>query len=191
MAGFASLAIAVVLCVSPAAFAAGSTERALHDLDRGIDAFRAGHYEDAKAAFERARRLEPTRANAYRWLGFTEVKLGDCTQALIDFETFLRAVPATDERVTEVIRQRSECQAPERPATPAPAAAVTPATTSIAPSAPRAHESIARKWWLWTLVGVVAAGAATGIALGVVYSRPHETALPGLVCDASGCRMAP
>lgn len=35
-----------------------------------------------------------------------------------------------------------------------------------------------RRWWLWTLVGVAAAGAATGIALGTTYGRAGEAPLP-------------
>jgi hypothetical protein len=32
--------------------------------------------------------------------------------------------------------------------------------------------SVAKKWWFWTITGVVVAGAAVGAGLGYYYSQP-------------------
>jgi tetratricopeptide (TPR) repeat protein len=59
--------------------------------------------------------------------------------------------------------------------TPAPVV-VTPATETTIARKPQ-KKSVARSWWLWTVVGVVAAGAATGIAVGVTQGTRTETSL--------------
>src|SRR5207244_3121477 len=100
--------------------AEGRDEAALQHLDVGVAAYRAGEYATARREFEAARKLVPDKANPYRWLGLTSVQLGDCTRALLDFETFLKLVPREDERVPEVIRLRDECQRAPR-AQPPPA----------------------------------------------------------------------
>ena len=64
-------------------------------------------------------------------------------------------------------------------AQPKPAMALAPQ-----PAASPEHRPVYKKWWFWTVVGVVAAGAATGIAVGVVGSRAPEDLL-GSVSPAS------
>ncbi len=72
----------------------------------------------------------------------------------------------------------------------APPAAHASAPTAATPSTMQAplvatksaeHEGRAtpvyKKWWLWTIVGVVAAGAAVGIAVGVTQSSTSEPTL--------------
>jgi tetratricopeptide (TPR) repeat protein len=41
-----------------------------------------------------------------------------------------------------------------------------------------APPSLARRWWLWTVVVAVAGAAAAGIALGVIYGQPQPKQIP-------------
>ena len=157
---------------------------ALKQIDHGVDAFRAGDYATAKRAFEAAQRLVPSGANAYRWLGLTEVQLADCTRALIDFDRFLQLVPASDERVPEVIRLRNQCLQP------APAR-VEVVLTAPAPAPAPPPKPLYRRWWLWTTLGVVVAAGVAGVTLGVVLGGAHESRLPPISCAPStGCKGA-
>lgn len=150
---------------------------ALATIDRGIDAYRAGDFPTARRTFEAAQKLAPGKANPYRWLGLTAVALGDCSRAVIDFDSFLQMVPASDERVAEVHRLRNQCLTKvdlTRPAAPTPP-----------PPPPR---PVHRRWWFWTALGAGAAVIATGVTLGVVLTRPSDARLPAIVCTPmSGC----
>jgi tetratricopeptide (TPR) repeat protein len=181
-------AMAVALLGAPAHAGEDRADEALRHLDVGIAAYRAGELQHARDEFEAARRLVPDKPNPYRWLGMTYVQLGDCTQALLAFETFLKSVPPGDERVPDVTRLRDQCQRPVTP--PAAPAIVAPAVVAPAPPPAPSKKPLVRRWWLWTAVGGVAAVAAAGITLGVVLGTPHETRLPALVCGTTGCAPA-
>jgi hypothetical protein len=88
-----------------------AADLALAHLDRGVAAFRAGDFAHAHVELKAAQRLAPDRPNPYRWLAMTEVELGDCRSALVNVESFLSRVPATDPRVAELLAVRSRCTA--------------------------------------------------------------------------------
>ena len=184
----AAMAVALLWGV-PARAAEDRDSAALQHLDTGVAAYRAGDYTAALREFEAARRLVPDKANPYRWLGLTYVQLGDCTQALLAFETFLKRVPPDDERIAEVIARRDACERAPKP-TPSPQAPslLTPAAPLVAtPPPPSARKPLARRWWFWTALGGAAAVTAAGITLGIVLGTPHETRLPPIVCGTTGC----
>lgn len=52
------------------------------------------------------------------------------------------------------------------PPAPTPTAATTITATASAPTAPR-PTPVYKKWWLWTIVGVVAVGAGVGLGVGL------------------------
>jgi tetratricopeptide (TPR) repeat protein len=63
---------------------------------------------------------------------------------------------------------------------PVPAPAAAPVAIAAAPAADSApaHTPVYKKWWLWTAVGVVAAGVAVGVGVGVgTRSSDPSTAL--------------
>jgi tetratricopeptide (TPR) repeat protein len=202
--------IAVALLAAPAAAGEDRDAAALHHLDVGVAAYRAGDYAAARREFDAARRLVPDKANPYRWLGLADAQLGDCAQALLELETFLKRVPADDERVPEVTRRRDQCQRPPGPPPVAAPSSVTPPSSALAPAsalapsttppsaavAPPSSEAatrrpLARRWWFWTALGGAAAIAATGVTLGIVLATPHESRLPPIVCGTTGCASAP
>jgi PEGA domain len=82
---------------------------ALSHLERGVAAYRAGDFAHAHVELTAAQRLAPDRANPYRWLAWTESKLGDCRSALVRVESFLSRVPAADPRVAEMLEVRRQC----------------------------------------------------------------------------------
>jgi hypothetical protein len=190
----AALIVLAGLIAAPARGAASPTEatdaEALRRIDAGIDAFRKGDLAVARREFEAARQLAPSRANAYRWLGLTEVKLGDCNQALLDFEMFLKLVPANDDRVPEVLRARHVCEqpgpAPSTPPAPVPSPTL---VTSTPPPPPSASRPITHRWWFWTSLGAAAVAVGVGVGVGVALA-PHESRFAPITCDATGCRSA-
>ncbi len=67
--------------------------------------------------------------------------------------------------------------APPALATPAAPVAPSPPITAIAPAERHASQPTYKKWWVWTLVGVAAVGAATAVGIGVYASGPDVTGL--------------
>jgi hypothetical protein len=82
---------------------------------------------------------------------------------------------------------------PQSPAPAPPAAAATSAAV-IAPSpadtsaASATRSPIYKRWWLWTIVGVAAAGAAVGLGVGLTQ-RSFSSTLPDLVIGKSAVRF--
>lgn len=205
----AQLAAAVVRA-DPAPPAGGTAEnRALVHLDRGVAAYRTGDYRRAHDELLEASHLAPDRPNPYRWLALTEVALGDCPSALVNIESFLSRVPASDPRVAELRSLRERCLRSVRPGEPrpgeprpgvaalpavpppvAPAASAPPLTSAplASPASPTsdapADTPLIRRWWFWTAIGAVAVTAA-GVTYGLTREGPSR--LPVVICDAAGC----
>lgn len=97
------------------------------------------------------------------------------------FETVRVEIPAAqlaaafDTRacsMSHVVIRGPEASAPAPAPTPRPDPAVV-AMTPTAPATPQdGGTELYEQWWLWALVGVVVAGAAVGVTLGVVLSQP-------------------
>jgi hypothetical protein len=65
---------------------------------------------------------------------------------------------------------------PPEPSTP-PAPVVAPAPTAPPPPTHAERPTpVYKKWWLWTIVGVVVAGAAVGLGVGLGLPPEHATA---------------
>jgi hypothetical protein len=61
---------------------------------------------------------------------------------------------------------------------PPPPSSSTATSTSVTATAPPRHTPVYKKWWLWTIVGVVAVGA--GVGLGVGLSSSSTRSYPGV-----------
>jgi len=167
---FAALAL-----LAPATASADRVEsEALGHLDRGVAAYRLADYPTARRELDAAIDLVPDRANPYRWRALTELAQHDCTNAIIDIESFLSRVPADDDRIAELATARDRCVATAK-VTLAP----------LPPPPPPRHEpALYEHWWFWTAVGAVALTGA-GVAYGV--TRHDETTLPVVHCSDTGC----
>ena len=150
---------------------------ALHHLDRGVAAYRAGDYAVAEHELHTAQALVPEKPNPYRWLALTESALGECQQALVDIESFLSRIPADDPRVAEMVQLREHCVVDLH------AQHAQPAQPPAAP--PPESTPITHRWWLWTAVGVVA--VAAGVTTYAVVHDPGPSTLPAITCGTTGC----
>ncbi|MDB4967740.1 MAG: hypothetical protein JWN44_3429 [Myxococcales bacterium] len=66
------------------------------------------------------------------------------------------------------------------PANAAPMAA-SPPTNVLTARPPARRQPVYKRWWLWTIVGVAAAGAATGIAVALTSQRTESSLMPIMV----------
>ena len=83
----------------------------------------------------------------------------------------------------------SEPAPPPAVATPEPPAASTPSPAAPAPrTAARDTQPVYKRWWLWTVVGVAAAGAAVGLGVGLTQ-HPFNSTLPDLVVGNAAVRF--
>jgi tetratricopeptide (TPR) repeat protein len=163
-----------------AAFRAGSQHYNLGEFQQALDSFREAYrnYEDPSFLFNIAQ---------------CERQLGHKRAAVREYRAYLNNSENADNResvrqtITQLEReiaaedQRAAAAAATAQATkPAPEAAVVvpkptlePTSETLTASAPPPFERkpAYKKWWVWTIVGgVVAAGAATGLALAM--TRP-------------------
>jgi tetratricopeptide (TPR) repeat protein len=166
--------------------------------EQALSQYDAGRYDDALAGFQAAyaRRQMP-------WLliniGRAVQRLGRPQEAINYYERYKKAEPNIDpeaeKRVNKYIEQARALleQTPEQPnlpippkpePTPPPTGTLTasPSPTAPTPPPPPATKPIYKKWWFWTIIGVVAAGAVAGGVAGGLASQkkpPAEPFLPG------------
>ena len=164
------IAAALVLAASSSRADSGDAV-ALDHLDKGIAAYRLGDYGTAHRELGLAQELAPDRPNPYRWLALTEIKQGDCRDALVHIEAFLSRVPVGDPRVAEMVAERQQCVHEAEPAPP--------------PPPPAEARPVYRRWWFWTAVGVVAV-ASVGVTIAVTHGS-DESMLPTIRCNPAGC----
>jgi len=145
---------------------------ALDHLDRGIAAYRLGDYPTAHRELGLAQELAPDHPNPYRWLALTEIKQGDCRDALVHIEAFMSRVPVGDARVPEMVAARQQCVQEAQP-------------VALAPAPPPEPTPVYHRWWFWTAVGVVAV-AAVGVTIAATHGGDEST-LPPIKCSPGGC----
>jgi hypothetical protein len=109
-----ALLASALLMMCASAHADNSSE-ALQLLDSGISQFQAGKLEAARDAFLKARDLVPDKANPHRWLGLVYARMGKCSQAVWELESFIRRVPPNDPRTVEAATLRDRCKAELKP----------------------------------------------------------------------------
>jgi tetratricopeptide (TPR) repeat protein len=156
--------VAAVLLLLGAARGARADEAtvAREHFRQGTKLYDLGQYLGAAKEYEAAFRAvdDPSLlfniGQAYR-LG------GDAASAVRAYRAFLRRLPDSLERPEveariAALNQQIEQQKRESSGR---AGAAAPSLTAEAP-ATREHTPLFKKWWLWTAVGVVAAGAVVG-----------------------------
>ena len=167
-----------------AAYADGTRYYDLNRFDLALEAFQRAYwnYEDPAFLYN--------IAQCHR-------QLRHKSDAIAFYRSYLRKLPDAPNR-TEVQRLIGDLEAaiavekttatspPQETLAPAatatPAAQAAPANAVTAEHTPPPRRSIARRWWFWTALGVVVAGAATGIAVGVTQSGRTEPSLTTAHC---------
>ncbi len=156
----------------------------------------AGRYDDALVGFQAAyaRRQMP-------WLliniGRTVQRLGRPQEAINYYERYKKAEPNIDaeaegrinkfiEQARALLEQTPEQQnlptpPPPNP-TPEPTVAAAPPPINLNPVPPPADQPaskpVYKKWWFWTIVGVVVAGGVAGAVAGVALGQKSPPAEP-------------
>lgn len=187
--------LATMLLVSIPARAESPAEReAREHYTSGQKLFDQARYADALAEFQQSYALSKYPALIYK-MALCQDQLGRSAEALESYESYLKADPETSRRagVEERIAKLRETLHPsaawppggaakeptssQQPssssATSSPAAQQQSSSSSSAEVSKPASKStpLYKKWWLWTIVGVVAVGAAVGIGVGVTASQ--------------------
>lgn len=188
---FASLVVAVSLCavghaedkqVARAAFAEGQRRYDLNEFNAALAAFKQAYlaYEEPVFLFN--------IAQCYR-------QLGDKGEAIKFYRSYLRKVPDAPNRddvkslvstlENEVASAKAAAPPPTTPILAAPPPSLIPppqptgltaVSTSVRSDA--RPKPLYKRWWLWTIVGAAAAGAATGVAVAVTSRRSEPSLMP-------------
>jgi tetratricopeptide (TPR) repeat protein len=159
-----------------AAYAEGTKYYDLNQFEPALKAFEKAYWNYEEPAFLF------NIAQCYR-------QLDKKPEALKFYRSYLRKVPEAPNRaeVERLIASLEEAIGRERATRPPPkvapepavakpeAAAASPAAVTLRKAPPPERTPVYKKWWLWTVVGVVAAGAAAGIAVGVTQSQQTQT----------------
>ncbi len=175
-----------------AAFRSGSQHYNLGEFQQALDAFKEAYrnYEDPSFLFNIAQ---------------CERQLGHKREAVREYRAYLnnsdnapnrdsvrqvigqleREIAADDERAaTEAAKANAgQSAAPAASEAPKPATIGEPGATTLTASAPPPAERkpAYKKWWVWTIVGgVVAAGAAAGLAVALTRTGPAPTVTTSL-----------
>ena len=132
--------------------------------------FDQARYEEAVAEFQKSYELSRYPAILHK-IALSYDQLGNLDQAIDYYQRYLDADPKSERRsgiearIAKLEELKEQKQPPPAP-TP-PAATVVPTATAVtAAPAPR-RTPVYKKWWLWTIVGVAAAGLAVGLGVGL------------------------
>lgn len=191
----AGIFVAILLLAGASAYAkhpdAEKSEARRH-YDAGLAHFNLREYPQAIDEFQAAYRLLPDPVFLYN-LGQAYRLSNDAEQALYFYRTYIRMAPDSanrgevDERIATLEKLIADKRNAERPpdhtiaptdnpnpaqATPATTAAASPATSnevarSSTPIEPRDRKPVYKRWWFWTIGGVIVAGAAVGLGVGL------------------------
>jgi len=166
----------------------------------GAQHYKLGEFAEALASFKEAYRKFEDPTLLFN-IAQSQRQLNQKAEAVRTYKAYLNDVPSAPNRdevlrtvatLEEAIkRDREATQVPPQgtlpapespgearpaPAAPAPAVAAPappPAATASAPApAPAKSTPVYKKWWLWTIVGVVVAGAAVGLGVGLTAGGP-------------------
>ena len=154
--------------------------------------YNLGEFAEALKDFKEAYRNYEDPSFLFN-IGQCERQLGHKQEAVRAYRAYLRnagEVPNRDE-VTKIVAMLDKAIADEASARRQPSQETLPPTgetnralepqpqaTTLTASAPppAAKTPVYKKWWLWTAVGVVAAGAAVGLGVGLTRTPAAPTA---------------
>lgn len=185
-------AVIAILALSGVAHADPASAAMRDHYNRGSTLFDLGRFGEAAREFEAAYEAKNDPALLYN-IGQAYRADHDYAKALVAYRAFLRKSddqsrrPEVETRIEELQQLVNEQNAKGRSPAPASAPDAPPESASVAPrqtpglelrsGAPaKTREPMYKKWWVWTIVGVAAAGAATGVALALTI--PKDAAIP-------------
>ncbi|HZS40562.1 MAG TPA: hypothetical protein VFF06_27205 [Polyangia bacterium] len=167
--------------------------------ERGLAHYNLREYLNAIDEFQSAYRYKPDPVFLYN-LGQAHRLANDPEHALYFYRAYLRNLPDAENRaeveqrivdLERLQRDRATIAKPPdqtialkpavaKPAEPPPAAPVVLETTPRAP-APAPSKPVYERWWFWTVGGVVVAGAAVGLGVGLTQrGSNHPPSYPGV-----------
>jgi tetratricopeptide (TPR) repeat protein len=163
--------IAAFLLLSTTALAESPVEKEARErYSAAQKLFDQARYEEAAAEFQKSYELSRYPAILHK-IALSYDQLGNLDKAIEFYQKYLDADPKSERRagIEARIAKLKEQQQPAPSPTPTapPAAVVAPQATAVtAAPAPR-KTPVYKKWWLWTIVGVAAAGLAVGLGVGL------------------------
>lgn len=190
----AALLVWLVSAVPRSATAADDIAAAREHYSNGKRAYDVGHFAEAAHEYELAYQAKDDPAFLFN-LGQASRLAGNYSKAVIAYRAYLRNVPDSPDRDQVELRikemeavLRAQAKTAEGPpqgivgpltkasaTTTSTGGAATPTAAASVDIVANANVSrpstpLYKRWWLWTAIGVVAAGAAAGIAVGVTRS---------------------
>ena len=180
----AALACFLLLSGSAQAQTAGPT-KAESEFDQQLQMaaahYEQGRYQDSILALQNAYELQPLPrllcniGQAYR-------KLGNHRAAVAQYEPCLKSDPEIDlayrAEVDNYISERrqtwaakSRAGATESPKAGSGTPPVDKGAVTQPCSSPTAQTPVYKKWWLWSIVGLVVAGGAVGLGVGLTQRQ--------------------
>lgn len=151
-----------------------ATRAAKRHFDRGQKLFTLGKFDEALDEYQKAFDASPIPDFLYN-IGQCHRNLGNYEQAIFSFKRFLQLDPEAQNRdkveiIIDELEDKLERQnargSGDRPPPPPPKHTSTP---------------VYKKWWFWTGIVVIGAGAGTGIYLATRPDGPPDTNLGNIV----------
>ena len=169
-----------------------NTSKAESEFDQQLQMaaahYEQGRYQDSILALQNAYELQPLPrllcniGQAYR-------KLGNHRAAVAQYDLCLKSDPEIDPtyraEVESYIAERrqtwaakSRAGATESPKAGSGTPPVDKGAVTQPCSSPTAQTPVYKKWWLWTIVGVVVAGGAVGLGVGLTQRQAAPMPTP-------------
>jgi tetratricopeptide (TPR) repeat protein len=167
--------IVFLLLLSGAADAREDVAAAREHYKNGTKLFDIGKYLEAAREYEAAYQFKEDPSLLFN-IGQSYRLAGEKDAALRAYKSFLRRSPeagnraAVQSRIDELQKAIDQEQKAKEGPPDGTARPMTMQDPVVSPPAPRAPEKVPvyKKWWLWTIVGgVVVAGAAVGLGVGL------------------------
>ena len=195
-----TVALAVTAPPARAAGEAARLREAREHYEQAVAHYNLDELAPALAEFREAYRLKPDPSFLFN-IAQCHRKLGDTDAALDFYRKYLRSLPDAPnrpdvERMIADLRARQAAAPatdatavaaapptapPPAPAAPAPLPSVRPAPppdAMLASPGPAAPAPVYKRWWFWTALGAVVAGAViTGVALSRPGPQPYQGSL--------------
>jgi tetratricopeptide (TPR) repeat protein len=191
----------ILLLYASVASAKTREEEAKQHYEAGTTAFNLTQYDEAIAEYEAAYRLQADPGFLYN-MAQAHRLAGHLDKAVRFYRNYLRLAPETplraaiEERIGELEKTLAAQQAaapPQGTMPPAPSTTpiVSPPAIPVTLPPPTTAPEVAlvekpapvdeatpvyKKWWLWTIVGVVVVGAVVGITVAAI--TPHDATVP-------------